>query len=367
VIADNFLYEGGGPDRAIMELFCATSQNSDVFSQRLQAANSQHLSASTQSQLGNQSPHREFNLQPSSQQVCPGTAIHMQKQQEAETDALGLEVLDYRGTEEDATMPLSPQMQYRFLKPTLQESQDLNDTSSPSCRPSYLAYLNSFLATSGGGSSFAPAPRLVPGATQQQYQFVLEQQQQAKIIADQLSQLPVALPPVESSNGEYATDALELEKPAKSNANSGTYTCTYHGCTLRFDTPTKLKQHKLQRHRQSASLIDGVAAAPRDSQAGPHKCEWINLSTDKPCNVIFSRPYDLTRHEDTIHNACKKEVHCQFCTVTVSRNDALSRHMRKVHPEIDFPRRARRQMSQFSFDEALANCDTSRQQLLRQE
>ncbi|OBT82936.1 hypothetical protein VE02_08709 [Pseudogymnoascus sp. 03VT05] len=167
------------------------------------------------SQLGNQSPHQEFNLQPSSQQVCLGTAIHMQKQQEAETDALGLEVLDYCGTEEDATMPLSPQMQYPFLKPTSQESQDLNDTSSPSCRLSYLSYLNSSPAASGGGSSFAPAPRLVPGATQQQYQFVLEQRQQAKIIADHLCQLPVALPPVEPSNGEYATDALELEKPAK--------------------------------------------------------------------------------------------------------------------------------------------------------
>lgn len=264
----------------------------------------------------------------------------MHEQQEAETDALVLEVLDYRITEEDATMPLSPQMQYTFLKPTSQESQDLNDTSSPSRRQSYSSYLNSFPATPGSGSSFAPAPPLVLGATyvqQQQYQFVLEQRQQAKNIAHRLSQLPVALPPVESSKGEYATDALELEKPAKSNANSGTYTCTYHGCTLQFDTPTKLKLHKRRAHCRSAPLIKGVAGALRDSQAGPHKCERINPSTDKPCNAFFSRPYDLTRHEDTIHNACKKEVRCQFCTVTVSRIDALPRHMRKVHPKIDLP------------------------------
>ena len=32
-----------------------------------------------------------------------------------------------------------------------------------------------------------------------------------------------------------------------------------------------------------------------------HKCEKINLSTGKRCNSVFSRPYDLTRHDNTIH------------------------------------------------------------------
>jgi hypothetical protein len=40
----------------------------------------------------------------------------------------------------------------------------------------------------------------------------------------------------------------------------------------------------------------------------------INSSTGKPCNTIFSRPYDLTGHEDTIHNARKQKVHCPRCT-----------------------------------------------------
>lgn len=31
-------------------------------------------------------------------------------------------------------------------------------------------------------------------------------------------------------------------------------------------------------------------------------------TTRKPCNSIFPRPYDLTRHEDTIHNGRKIEV-----------------------------------------------------------
>ena len=232
--------------------------------------------------------------------------------------------------------------------------------------PSSLVYSNLSQATPRNRSSFPFAPLSVPGATyipQQQYQFVLQQRQQAQNLVDRSSQLPVALPSVELSNSEYATDALELKKPAKSNADSMTYTCTYHGCTLRFETPSKLQEHKRERHRQSASLISGVTTSARhassdggsgmtisvalhcNSQAGPHKCERINPSTSKPCNAIFSRPYDLRRHEDTIHNTGKKKAHCQFCTdVTFGRNDALTRHMRLKHPEIGFPSKTRRRV-----------------------
>lgn len=45
----------------------------------------------------------------------------------------------------------------------------------------------------------------------------------------------------------------------------------------------------------------------------------------------ISQPYDLTRHEDTIHNARKQKVRCQYCTEdkSFSRSDALTRHMSK--------------------------------------
>lgn len=72
---------------------------------------------------------------------------------------------------------------------------------------------------------------------------------------------------------------------------------------------------------------------------GPHKCDRINPSTGKQCNRIFSRPYDLTRHQDTIHNRREKKVRCNLCTSekTFSRNDALVRHFRIVHPDVEFP------------------------------
>ncbi|KAJ5774852.1 hypothetical protein N7457_009748 [Penicillium paradoxum] len=137
-----------------------------------------------------------------------------------------------------------------------------------------------------------------------------------------------------------------ISRPADTSSDTGTYTCTYHNCTYRFETPSRLQRHKREAHRQTTPGGHLVSrdASLRNSQAGPHKCERINPSTGKACNSIFSRPYDLTRHEHTIHTAGKQKVRCHICNEdkTFSRNDALTRHMRVVHPEIDWPGKQRR-------------------------
>ncbi|KFY02134.1 hypothetical protein V490_00609 [Pseudogymnoascus sp. VKM F-3557] len=71
---------------------------------------------------------------------------------------------------------------------------------------------------------------------------------------------------------------------------------------------------------------------------GLFKCERIRPSGN-PCNTVFSRSYDLTRHEDTIHDVRKQKARCQFCTEekTFNRNDALMRHISVVHPDIKAP------------------------------
>jgi hypothetical protein len=163
--------------------------------------------------------------------------------------------------------------------------------------------------------------------------------------SEQVPEFPAHLTSMESSVSEAGPESSQssiehLQKPASSNADTGTYTCTYHGCTLRFETPQKLQKHKREGHRNAttvniptASSMTSAALLERNSQAGPHKCERINPTTGKPCNTIFSRPYDLTRHEDTIHNARKQKVRCVLCVEekTFSRNDALTRHMVRIH------------------------------------
>jgi 26S proteasome regulatory subunit N4 len=375
---------------------------SDIFSQRLQAANSQHLSASTQSPLIDQSrgrsPFRQGSpLAPTSNSFgspqALGSAAKLREMRKVENDARILQqqiqrrspgqttpktispkdaLLDYHESEEDSTMPLFPpskvpqfQLQQNHQLIQEQSQPDFEDASSQqsfgsmaTSRRESSAYSTSSQATQQG-SGFTFAPPSVPGGLNipQQYPFVPQRRQTSNMstLNDRTPEFPSTLTSMESSSSEYAPEDADIKKPAGTSADGGTYTCTYHGCTLRFETPIKLQKHKREGHRQSAPLIGGVGASDsssgmtsaallRNSQAGPHKCDRINPSTGKPCNTIFSRPYDLTRHEDTIHNGRKQKVRCHLCTEekTFSRNDALTRHMRVVHPEVDFPGKTRR-------------------------
>jgi len=366
----------------------ALSPQNDIFSQRLQAANSQHLNtqipltipsrerspfrqgsplAPTGNSFGGQSPNVRF-----------GTATHMREQQKAENDARALQQqlertspeqatvktispkdvdLVYHENEEDANTPLFPPQQQLRHSPKYHyqqvkyEPSEVDDTASQQSygsmattrRESTSAYSTSSQATPQQ-SNFNFTPPSVPGSIRrmpQQYPFIPQSRRQTSNLSNVTEEFPSTLTSMESSSSEYAPESGDLKKPVGASADTGTYTCTYHGCTLRFDTPAKLQRHKREGHRNSASVISGgdeggmISAVQRNSQAGPHKCERINPSTGKPCNTIFSRPYDLTRHEDTIHNARKQKVHCPICTEekTFSRNDALTRHMRVVHPQ----------------------------------
>ncbi|KAL2855891.1 hypothetical protein BJY01DRAFT_203979 [Aspergillus pseudoustus] len=226
-------------------------------------------------------------------------------------------------------------------------------------------------------NTFQPAPSFpsmesLPQFSQAQgpsQQFVFSQPQQGRRQSQQQNSLlhqtpefPATLPRFESTGSDAFSNGVispsiskttgipqrgsAISRPQDTSADAGTYTCTYHGCTQRFETPNKLQKHKREAHRQTTpgGHQPGRDGSSRNSQAGPHRCDRINPQTGKPCGSIFSRPYDLTRHEDTIHNARKQKVRCHLCTEekTFSRNDALTRHMRVVHPEVDWPGKQRR-------------------------
>lgn len=373
------------PQTSVPAPIVTISPHNDVFSQRLQAANNQHLSASN-AQVPMSIPQRDRSPFRQGSPLAPvghgfqqqglrfNSATQMREQQKAEADARALQQqiersspsgptpttispkdvdLVYHESEEDRNAPLFPQQQhqspvYRQQAMAHREPAESDDTSSQhsfgSMATSRRESSSAYSSVSQGGqqqSNFTFTPPAVPGGIRvpQQYPFVPQSRRQPSNLSNVTEEFPATLTSMESSSSEYAPESSDNKKPAGASADTGTYTCTYHGCTLRFDTPAKLQRHKREGHRNSTSVIgsgdQNGSLANRNSQAGPHKCERINPSTGKPCNTIFSRPYDLTRHEDTIHNARKQKVHCPICTEekTFSRNDALTRHMRVVHPQ----------------------------------
>lgn len=281
-------------------------------------------------------------------------------------------LLDYREADEDSKAPLFPDGgaseydgqynggdQYRnatqsSFDTTSTQSYRRDSWATPQFSSNFQTTATPPLQQQTSNFNFAPPSvqgniHNMPLASTSQYRPTPSNMSST---VEQTPEFPAHLTSMESSaseaeppNGSQGSD-LFLRKPTSSAADSGTYSCTYHGCSQRFETPQKLQKHKREGHRNAnlSTAMTSAAILERNSQAGPHKCERINPTTGKPCNTVFSRPYDLTRHEDTIHNARKQKVRCALCVEekTFSRNDALTRHMRVVHPEVDFPGKHRR-------------------------
>lgn len=335
------------------------SPPNDIFSQRLNAANSQHLNVgpSITTARGKSSPFRSNSpfAKPSNQhfaappQQRPASEAQSKTQQAGQmwNVAPGADpetpktispkdaILEFNDTDGDADFPLFPQQ-------TANLDMDISKMMSTQANPpQFMAGGNGML---GDQFSYMPAQMQTGMQIPQQYPFVARMQPSSN-----------GSPPRLSSSGSSSGSGgnTPLVRPAGTAADGGTYTCTYHGCTLRFETPALLQKHKREGHRQTHGLAParpeltmgtGMTSTLLNSQAGPHRCDRINPSTGKPCATVFSRPYDLTRHEDTIHNARKQKVRCDLCTEekTFSRADALTRHYRVCHPDMELPGKHRR-------------------------
>ncbi|KAH6877355.1 hypothetical protein B0T10DRAFT_193063 [Thelonectria olida] len=344
----------------------AVSPSTDLFSQRLHAANSQHLSAahspvSTSSRgrspfrtgsplapspihdfghpMGSNMPFNTAQAMREQSKAQQEAQLHHQMTQRAEPETPKTispkdAILEFNEPEGDSNFPLFPQDSTNFEMDQFskvmasQGSQDGHGHDGSSS--SQFNYLPSHM----------PTGIAVP----QQYPFVANH----RAAHDTPPRLSSA---GSSSTASRTNTPTHMGRPTSTTADGGTYTCTYHGCTLRFDTPALLQKHKREGHRQTQTLggprireIGGMTSTMMNTQAGPHRCDRINPSTGKPCNTIFSRPYDLTRHEDTIHNARKQKVRCNLCTEekTFSRADALTRHYRVCHPDVELPGKHRR-------------------------
>ncbi|KAF9637182.1 Zinc finger C2H2-type protein [Lasiodiplodia theobromae] len=381
----------------------------NVMNDRLQAAHQARSQSPASTLSRGVSPFRQGSpLAPpsnsfASPQVRLGSAQQLREQQKAESDAYALQrsqrqpdmsepktispkdaLLDYHESEEDSKMPLFPDASGSDYDHSYTSGDQAHYDGS-----SEVSYGSTATSQAGSWSGQATAnfPSVSgPSPPQSNFNFVAPSvpsvmaglsftntatpyrsvtsipasgQDENPQFHPQLTSMDSSASEMpESSQASNDDSSTPVQRPDNSHADTGTYTCTYHGCSLRFETPQKLQKHKRDGHRPHVAtpgVGSGMTSAQllaRNSQAGPHKCERVNPTTGKPCNTIFSRPYDLTRHEDTIHNARKQKVRCALCVEekTFSRNDALTRHMRVVHPEVDFPGKHRRRGGGSSYE-----------------
>ena len=362
------------------------SPRRDVLSERLQAVNQDHLVAArspTSAVSRNRSPFQAGSTY--SDQPSPVSRQGMTPQNEGAAFAdsaqnvptgtktvspkdVSNSLLEYDGpTDDDTTAGFWPSTAYASVPhaPVKQEPDTETPSQQQQVRSQVLQqypfsrrrpapadstapqFQPSFTSMESTKSEADPTGRT--GSPSQSARASLSPPQSARRSATDSARSPGSS--ARDTASKSLTPTTPVPRPASTASDAGTYTCTYHGCPLRFETPAKLQKHKREGHRQttpsgSASTTDAGPSSPGllNSQAGPHRCDRINPSTGKPCHSIFSRPYDLTRHEDTIHNARKPKVRCQLCVEekTFSRSDALTRHMRVVHPEVDFPGKHKR-------------------------
>ena len=117
--------------------------------------------------------------------------------------------------------------------------------------------------------------------------------------------------------------------------------CLVHVETLGSLPAIQPKITETALHTPAAAPALPSTPALHDPPTRRLKCDRIHPYTGRPCNLTFSRPYDMTRHEDSIHERRSTRVKCLYCAEvkTFSRDQALTRHMRVVHPDIDSHRR----------------------------
>jgi hypothetical protein len=298
---------------------------------RLNAANQGHMSARSQSPASRRG-HSPFR--PSSPFAGDMGSETLQQPQMATSVPMGQNGMNSMNMNQSNTgdiKTMSP-------KDAVLDFQDGEDPAIPSLFPPGQGDFNlgdalGLRRDSGSMRPMEAFPQYTAAPmSQSQFAFAQHQGRPQSNLLQQTHDFP-SLPTMESTETPQSQVNMPITegitRPTNTTSDAGTYTCTYHNCAQRFDSPSRLQRHKREAHRQTTPgghLISRDTSL-RNSQAGPHKCERINPSTGKPCNSIFSRPYDLTRHEHTIHTAGKQKVRCHICNEdkTFSRNDALTR------------------------------------------
>lgn len=135
--------------------------------------------------------------------------------------------------------------------------------------------------------------------------------------------------PQRAQDNTHATDTSAVSPVASSPANSPSEAT---GSSLPL-VSERLNSHPKRKITRKKATFSHRPTASSSSHLTAHVCN-MTYSDGSECHRSFTRPYDLARHQETLHAAVRKMYTCEVCgahSKTFSRLDALSRHMRLKH------------------------------------
>ncbi len=111
------------------------------------------------------------------------------------------------------------------------------------------------------------------------------------------------------------------------SSDRGFFSCPYSDCELRFSTQSEFRAHKRGSHL-------GPVRALGTNQSEGFVCPNRAKKGGGDCLLAFPRPWDLERHQLTVH-VKERSFACTECSRTpFTRVDGLRRHYKGVHPGV---------------------------------
>lgn len=139
--------------------------------------------------------------------------------------------------------------------------------------------------------------------------------------------------PLENPQSAPEQDFIEDSSAVSPVASSSARTPVEIASSPKPSVTERPNAHHKRKTTRKRATFSHRSSPSSSSHLTPHVCN-MTFSDGSECHRSFTRPYDLARHQETLHAAVRKMYTCEVCgthSKTFSRLDALSRHMRLKH------------------------------------
>lgn len=245
--------------------------------------------------------------------------------------------LDYFTNEDDSKFVIYPVMSPSLIPEEI-EDEEISDDDDDEDYENELTYLDNTIDDSKNPLNYqhqqfqAQQEQIIKNEEQLEIQQESSQPQQHDDDEAQALESDIDRMSLDSSDDEYSSNSSVIEEDS--------YTPTFKTPQSKYTPPKDSNKPKQKRSNVQPQSNPTTITSNNNNNLNNHQCHLINPSTNQPCFKQFSRPYDLIRHQETIHASRKKIFRCVVCNnksetglsnKTFSRGDALSRHIRVKH------------------------------------